>query len=188
MTTQRRRPKRETPTNVARRATDGGVTQAEIARLLGRTPETIRNWTLAGCPRRDDGNYMIAEVVTWYAKREYDRGREDAKPKRELSEMNRKLSVEADLKELQLERERRESLPAEEYHASVRRIVGGFVAVAKGRLSRFEREVVKTTSAADARRLMDRISAALLEGGNDVAATLEAEAAADDTVSSGEAA
>lgn len=176
MTAKRRRPKRETPTNVARRAGDSGMTQAELARALGRTPETIRNWTIAGCPRRDDGNYMLAEVVTWYGKREFDRGRADAKPKKELSEMNRKLSVEADLKELQLERERGESLPAEEYHASVRRIVGGFAAVAKGRLSRFEREAVKVGTPADARRLMDRISHALLEGAHDVAATLEAEA------------
>jgi predicted transcriptional regulator len=188
VTAKRRRPKRETPTNVARRAGDSGMTQAELSRALGRTPETIRNWTIAGCPRRDDGNYMLAEVVTWYGKREFDRGRADAKPKKELTEMNRKLSVEADLKELQLERERRESLPAEEYHASIRRIVGGFAAVAKGRLSRFEREAVKTVTAPDARRLMDRIRDALLEGAQEVARTLEEEATADDATEEGEAA
>lgn len=133
-------------------------------------------------PRRDDGNYMVAETIAWRIQREIAkskrRGDDEDAPK--LTEMNRKLAVEADLKELQLERERAESLPAEEFHSTISRVVGGFAATAKGRLSRFERDVVKATTPADARRLMDRISVALLEGGRDVAQMLDDEAAAEE--------
>lgn len=168
------------PENQPRRARETGLGQADLARLLGCTPETIRNWTLDGCPRRDDGTYIVAEVFTWVRKWDRDRAAKE-KPPKQQKEFDRKLSFEADLKELQLKRELGEVLPAAEYHASIAKIAGGFAAVAKGRLSRFEREVVKTTTPAGARRLMDKMSAALMEGAQGLADELEEEAAEDET-------
>lgn len=139
----------------------------------------MRKWGLAGCPRKDDGTFVVAEVVTWLRARDVEQALAKVKsadaPKTEL---NRKLAVEADLKELQLARERRESVTADDYDEAIARIAGGFAAVAKGQLARFERDIVRTTTAPDARKLTDRIHAALMEGAQGLADELEAEAQA----------
>lgn len=153
-----------------------------LARLVAVSRETVRQWTLAGCPRLDDGHYVIAEVVSWLRRREREtalaESKRDEKPK---TEMNRKIAAEAELKELQLERERGLVIEVEDAEERIARVVGGFAAVASGRLTRFEREIVRCTTPADARKLTERIRGALMEGAHGLADELDAEAVADDS-------
>lgn len=166
------------PPRAPRRATDAGFNQASLARLIGVTVESIRLWTQQGCPRRDDGSYICAEVVAWLRQREREKIREELKTSGKApTEMNRKLAAEADLKELQLARERGETLTAEVFDERMGRVVGGFAAVAKGQLHRYERAIVRTTTAVEARKLTEQIHAALMEGAHNLADELDTEAA-----------
>lgn len=151
----------------------------ELARLLGVARETVRQWTAAGCPRLDSGEYVLAEVVAWRVRQAVEKERAgrkaDAAPK---TEMNRKLAVEADLKELQLAQMRGALVPAALHDEQMQRVVGGLAAVAKGQLTRFEREIVRATTAPEARKVTERIHEALMRGAQGLADELEAEAAA----------
>jgi len=56
------------------RLPDGVVrTQAELARELGITTRTVKNWVRDGCPKTDDGNFNVEAVRTWRD----DRGDDD---------------------------------------------------------------------------------------------------------------
>lgn len=94
----------------------------------------------------------------------------------EGAERARKMAAEADLKELELAERRRELVPAEEARIFTESLVGGFASVAGGRLQQFEREIVATKDAADARRLTQRMTTELMQGAQDYAETLEQEA------------
>lgn len=157
---------------------------SDLALLHGVTRESVRQWTIAGMPRRQDGSYLVAETITWRIQRAAEKERQSAAPtedeEKKLSQLNRKLLAEAQLKELQLERELGLTISVEDVEERLSRIVGGFAAVANGRLTRFEREIVRTTTPADARKLTERIRAALMEGAHGLADELAAEADADD--------
>jgi phage terminase Nu1 subunit (DNA packaging protein) len=169
-----------------------GVDQSELSRLMGVTREAVRLWTVEGCPRRDDGSYIVAEVVTWRIARavqtERNKRREGDKPKQHASEANRKLAAEADLKELQLEQLRGNLVPIEVFDAKLGSIVGGFQAVASGGLARFEREIVQAITPAQARRLTERIFDSLMEGARGLGAQLGGEDPDDDAVHTEDAA
>jgi phage terminase Nu1 subunit (DNA packaging protein) len=173
-----KKPKAPPPASLPDRARLERLNAADLARLLGYSRESVRQWTVQGCPRLDTGDYVVAEVVTWLIARareaEREKRKDGEKPKTEL---NRKLSVEADLKELQLAQLRGELITIETHDEQVMRIAGGFNAVAKGQLARFNREIVRTATAADAQKLIDRIHQALMEGAQGLADDLDAEAA-----------
>lgn len=172
-------PRRKAPAarNVPRRARVETFPPGKLAQLLGVSGESVRKWAQAGCPRLDSGEFVVAEVVTWLRQRDVEaeraKAKGDDKPKTEL---NRKLAAEAELKELQLERERRESVAIADFDEALGRVVGGFASVAKGQLTRFEREIVRATTPADARVLTDRIHTALMEGAQGLADELDTEA------------
>ena len=151
---------------------------ADLARLLGYARESIRQWTVQGCPRLDDGMYVVAEVVTWLMNRavesERAKRKDEGKP---TTELNRKLGVEADLKELQLAQLRGELVDLEVHREQVDRVVGGFNSVAKGELTRFNREIVRATTAGDAQKLIDRMHEALMRGAQRLADDMEHDAA-----------
>lgn len=170
------------PASVPARARAQAWNASDLARLLGASRETLRQWTLAGCPRLDTGDYIVSEVVTWLRKRERDAAIAEGKQQSQQpkTELNRKLAAEAELKELQLERERGLVIEVEDAEERIARVVGGFAAVAAGRLARFEREIVRCTTAADARKLTDRIRVALMEGAHDLAQELDGEAVLDE--------
>lgn len=43
-----------------------GITQAELARLIGVLPRQVRELTSRGMPREADGSYVPAEAIAWY--------------------------------------------------------------------------------------------------------------------------
>lgn len=155
------------------RATDASLTAAQLAKLLGITEQRIRQWADLGCPQVRKGRYTVAAVFKWRVEREAARVKERTNAG---SPLQQKLRAEAELKELQLARERGELMPAEEHAEIVSRIAGGFAAVAAGQLTRFERRAVQATTPAAARVLMQEIHRALMEGAQGLADTLEAEA------------
>ncbi len=152
---------------------------------MGVSREAVRLWTVANppVPRRDDGTFIVAEVVTWRIQRaveaERDKRSGDAKPAGQ-SEMNRKLAAEADIKEMQLAQLRGELVPAADHQLIIERVAGGFAAVASGRLARFERDIVQAITPGAARRVTQAIHVALMEGAQDLAQELEDEALEDE--------
>lgn len=149
------------------------LTRSELALLLACTEETVRVWARAGCPRQSNGRFRMPDVLAWLLARE--RATVEARLGKKHSPMNRKLEAEAALKELALKRENGELLLVQDFNALAERVVGGFAAVANGRLARFERDIVRTKTATDARRLTDRIRVALMEGAQEFADELERE-------------
>lgn len=134
----------------------------------------MRQWTIAGCPRLSDGTYIAAETITWRIQRELQLARPaKAEGEKPVTEMNRKLAAEADLKELQLAQLRGELVTVEAHTEVVARIAGGFAAVASGQLARFERRIVQATTPAAARVVTQEIHRALMEGAQDLADDLD---------------
>lgn len=73
-------------------------TRAEICRLLDVSGKVVSEWTVAGCPRLDDGSYLLPDVVAWLRRRE----KLAAAPTSEDEARTRKLVAEAQRAELEL--------------------------------------------------------------------------------------
>lgn len=143
--------------------------------MLGVSREAVRLWTNEGAPRRDDGSYIVAEIVTWLREKDRRAQRDENVPK-ESAERARKMRTEADLKELELEERRGALLPLADFMEQLEAVIGGFASVAAGQLARFERKIVAAKSVGDARRITQEIHAALMAGAREHADRLEAEA------------
>lgn len=171
-----KRPARARPrTGAPRRASAPGQSATALASTLGVTREAIRLWTLDGCPRRDNGTYLVAEVVTWLRKRDRETASREHAPD-EAKERARKLRAEADLKELELQERRGQLVTHALFQERLDGIVGGFAAVAAGQLARFERPIVAAQTVGDARRITEGIHRALMQGARDFGGQLEADA------------
>lgn len=154
------------------------VSLSAIAELLGVSTRQIQNYRAEGMPVRQTSgkiSYVPRECIRWRIERERDSALAATAPLEPL-ERARKLRAEADLKELELKERRRALVPVEEFQARIDALVGGLVAVASGRLQRFEREIVAATTPAAARKITERIHDALFEGARAFADELEAEA------------
>lgn len=161
-----------------RRALDAGVNVTELSRLLGFTREMVRQWTLKGCPRRDDGSFVVAEVVAWLRQRERESAASETAPD-EAQERARKLRAEADLKEIELAKARGDLVPVGEYRSELEVALGRMRAVVSGQLARFERRMVACGTAAEARQLARDIEEAICIGGVGLADALEDDDAED---------
>lgn len=158
------------------------VSVEQFAKTIGVTSQRVYQLIQAGMPHRDrvrgkktNTRVVPAEAIKWLR----DRDRSEALAEKALNEAQeraRKTRAEADMKELQLAQLRRELVPASEASTFCEAFAGGFDSVAKGQLGRFEREMVKVTTAAEARVLKNKIVAALMKGAQRYAASLEAEA------------
>jgi phage terminase Nu1 subunit (DNA packaging protein) len=125
--------------------------------------------------------FLLRDCIAWRVDREKDLAANNESPI-EANERARKLRAEADLKELELRQKRGELVELAAFEEAIDRIIGGFAAVAAGRLARFEREMVKCTTAGGARKIRERIAAALMEGARGYADEWEAEAEAVEAV------
>jgi hypothetical protein len=164
----------------------------EFADLLGLTRQRVHQLVQDGMPHRRRNNatrFVPRESIAWLRERDRESARSSESPS-EADERARKLRAEADLKELELSERRRALVPIAEAETFLDSFVGGFAAVAAGRLQTFERDIVQAKGAGDARRLTQRMHAALMAGAQEYADAVEAEALllpADDFGSPGEA-
>lgn len=148
------------------------ISVAEFAADHAVTPMTIRNWMDAGMPYREvNGQRRIvrAKANPWVRA-----AQREAESPDEAKERARKLRYEADLKHLELEQRRQLVVPKADYERRLEVFIGGFKAAAAGRLTRFERAIIRATTPGDARRVTEDIHMALMEGALQFADELEA--------------
>lgn len=153
------------------------LTLQEIARAFRVQVQTIREWRAQGMPHRMVGGRPLFDLpacIEWRREKDRESARDEAAPD-EAKERARKMRAEAELKELEVARIRGQQVPVEQYEERAEAFVGGFAAVAAGQLHRFERDIVKASTAAEARRLTQQMHAALMHGAQEYADTLEAE-------------
>ncbi|HKV74573.1 MAG TPA: hypothetical protein VJN95_08640 [Gemmatimonadales bacterium] len=147
------------------------LSQEEFAAAVGRTSRTVMTWRQKGMPVRmisGRPRYVLRDCLTWWEESIREEERDKSKGTSNNPEI-RKTAAEADLKELDLAVKRRELVPLEEYQAALDKVIGGFAAVASGRLQQFEREIVAAQTPGDARRITQAIYHALMEGANEFA-------------------
>lgn len=161
------------------------LTTGQFAELLGKTPRTVQNWLRAGMPHRmnrSQAAIVPRDAIAWLIEQAQESARGDRDPGGGPSEtaFARKARIEGDLKQLELEQRRRALIPAADFDAFAEAFVGGFTGVASGRLTRFEREIVRAKTAAEARKITQSIHAALMRGAREMADQLDADAAAAD--------
>lgn len=108
------------------------VSQLQVARLLGVAPRTLRTWSNEhGCPRRDDGDYDLAQVFAWRLEREAEQAEAMLGSVAASSDaIERWRLARAELAELELSTKRSEMIPA----AAVKRDVGTIVEHFKAKL------------------------------------------------------
>lgn len=150
----------------------------DYAEEQGVTSQKVYQWIQAGMPhrKRKTGTRIVSrEANKWL--REFIRTNAQAETSPdEAKERARKVSAEADLKELEVAERRKALIPVQEFEEFVESLLGGVAAVASGQLQRFEREMVRVASAGEARALTQKMHAALMEGGRQYAQQLDTEA------------
>lgn len=151
------------------------VSVAQFAKDWGVTPRRVQQWIQEGMPHRMRGNGAATivrhEANAWLLEREEKKGRVE-----EDRAKIRRLRAEADLKEAEARERLADLVPREEWAAFIERVVGGFNAVAMGELQPFEREIVRVSTAAEARALTQKMQARLMNGARQLADSLDAEA------------
>lgn len=152
------------------------VSVQEFATQRGVTAQRVYQWIQEGLPhrkRKSSTRIVSAEAHKWLEARAEERGRAD---REDDDAKTRKLAAEADLKEFEVAERRRRLIPADEFNDFIENFVGGFAAVASGQLQRFERDMVRATTAGDARVITQKQHAALMEGARQYATQMETEA------------
>lgn len=156
-----------------------------FADWFGVTARTVQNWIKAGMPHRLRGATAEIEprsAIRWVRERDAEElrakltGGEGSE-----SALTRKLRIEGDLKQLDLDQRKRALIPAAEFEEFAESLVGGFAAVAAGRLTRFERDIVRAKAPADARKITQAIQRALMAGARELADQIDEEAARAET-------
>lgn len=156
------------------------LTVAQFADLMGLSAERIRQFIRSGMPHRQGARgaeVVPREAIQWIRERDREETRSETAPD-EATERARKLRAEADIKEIDREERRGALIPVAIYQDRLDATAGGFAAVAAGQLQRFERDIVRAETPADARKITQQIHAALMRGAHEYADTLDAEAAA----------
>lgn len=102
----------------------GPQNQVELSAILEVSLSTVKQWTVAGCPRRKDGLYDLPSVIDWLRKRE----RESAKSKRTApgdleTERARLAKEQADKLELENAIMRREYIHKDDVAAALEPVV-----------------------------------------------------------------
>jgi phage terminase Nu1 subunit (DNA packaging protein) len=152
-----------------------------IADAFGVSTETIRLWRKDGMPHRMQSGrpvFVLRECIRW--RREQDR-QTDTEPEAVSAKAEHALKVRAErlLRELELAERSRDLVPIGESGAFMEEFVAALAATAAGRLTRFERDIVRASTPADARRVTAAIHVALMEGMQEFADTVEAAGDAD---------
>lgn len=161
-------------------------TPSQLAKLYDVDRRTVTNWLNEEppCPSTGTGRerrFDTAAVARWHAERAVRQAAASTPALGEIveaTERARKVRAEADLKELELAERRRQLIPADEYQRRLDDFIGGLAATAAGRLHSFERDIVRAVDAPAARKITQRMHAALMAGAQEYAELVEAEARA----------
>lgn len=157
----------------------------EFAQLVGKTRQCIYQWIQKGMPHRRErgvtkivpaeGVKWIIEYETWELQQQR-KGRRDDIPD---EDDEKALAARATrlLKEHELFEKTRQVVPATEHIEFVETMMGTFAGVAAGRLQAFERDIVRASSLADARKITQRMHSELMAGARSYADRLDDEAA-----------
>lgn len=153
------------------------VSVAEFAADHGLTAMAVGDWIRKGMPCRSISGLrrlVRRDANKWLRESIRETARSDTPD--EAAERARKLRAEADLKELELAERRGLLVPVATFESELEQIVGGFLAVAAGQLTRFEPEIVAAATVGAARKVTQAIHGALVQGSRDYAQRLETEA------------
>lgn len=154
------------------------VSVEAFSELMGLTSQRVYQLIQSGLPHRKRASstrIVPREAIKWLRERD----RVEAVAERALDEAKeraRKIRAEADMKELQLAELRGVLVPSSEATTFLEGFVGGFSSVAAGQLGRFERDMVKVSTAGEARSLRMKIHRALMEGAQRFAEELSSKA------------
>lgn len=151
----------------------------EFADDHGVTVRTVTNWIAEGMPYRNvrgERRVVRAEANAWRIDRERTRAENRAAGGRldKDIEMAKRIRVDRMIREIELRKRQGTMLPIEEFDRRIERVVGGFTAVCMGQLQPFEREMGLEPGLA--RALTMRIQEALMQGAQQLADQLDAEA------------
>lgn len=151
----------------------------EFADDHGVTVRTVTNWIAEGMPHRTvrgERRVVRREANVWRIEREQTRAANRAAGGRldKDVEMAKRIRVDRQIRELELRKRLGSLIPADQFETRIDRIVGGFASVAMGQLQPFEREM--GLEPGGARALVLRMQEALMQGAQQLADTLDAEA------------
>ena len=154
------------------------IPQKELATRLGLTTRQVHNLAEQGVvPKRvrnGKADYPWPESLHKYIAWKIEAARDESFD--EAKERARKLRADADLRELELAERRGLLIPADKVQERYEEFLGGFSAVAAGRLQRHERDIVRVSTPGEARALTQTLHRALMEGAQEYASEVEAEA------------
>ena len=159
------------------------VSVQEFADLIGKTSQRVYQLIQKGLPHRKRGGHtkiVPREGVQWWIEHqtwEYQEQRKRKDIPDEEEERALKMRAERQIKELELMKMAKDLVPAADLTEFVERVFGGFAAVVAGRLQRFERDIVRANKPPEARKLVERMKAALMNGARAYADQLDDEAA-----------
>lgn len=125
------------------------VKEAELAEIVGKTDRTVRNWVDEGCPRGDDGQFDVPEVIDWLSTR--NSGRAAA-----TEQKTRLTRAQADKAELEAAKLRAELVPVDEVQKEWNRMLGAFRARALALPSKVASQTVSAAKRFEEhRRILD---------------------------------
>lgn len=159
------------------------VSVQEFANLIGKTSQRVYQLLPKGLPHRKRGGHtkiVPSEAIKWYIEYqtwEFQQQRKRTDIPDEEEERALKMRAERQMKELELMERAKDLVPAADLNEFVERVFGGFAAVVHGRLQRFERDIVRANTPPDARKLVERMQAAMMNGARAYADQLDDEAA-----------
>lgn len=155
------------------------VSVQAFAEIRGTSSQRIYQLIQEGMPhrkRKTATRIVPREALRWERERDKERGGPDDGKLNFVAMQIRKMAAEAQLKELELAKARGELIPAEIFSQFTTSFAGGFASVAAGQLGRYERDMVKVATPAEARELRMKIHTALMEGAQQQADAMDAEA------------
>lgn len=155
------------------------VSVADFAADWGVSTQRVYQWIGEGMPHRKRGEkptrIVRHEANAW----RLEQAAKAAKPRSDTPRAReRRELAEAELKEILVLERRRALVPVEEVEGFVDSFIGGFAAVASGRLQRFERDIVSAATPGAARVITEQIHEQLMAGAQEYRAQIEVEASA----------
>lgn len=141
------------------------LNQSDVAEMLGMTVQQIRNWEreglIAGRPEGRSKMYDAGAAVRIFLRRRLEEEKKSWEVSERSSLQARKLAAEAEAKEIDLSRLRRETMPTEEHELRLRGIARRIRDVADAAPARFGAEL-RPDDLSEGERVLEKIRDELL--------------------------